>query len=351
MNAQIVADVRVELDESTPGEILLTAYAVNLALDLDLRSYSVMVAHNNALNSTPPTVTNRAGEDLTIFNATPLPNTDPATSGEFPNLLLIGASTAGTDRYNIPMGTDGILFQITYSAPIARAADLGDVLVFETADAPFPNQIIESDGTDDVNYTVSGILPVELVSFEAEKHEKTNALLTWATSQEINSDYFQIEGSENGYDWAVVGKVAAAGYSNSEIEYSFVEQNVATLGQRQSSVKYYRLRIVDLDRTYDFSDVKSVSFDGRESKGEMAMFPNPSKYGVTIEFDNEKTKEGTIQIFDVSGKNMYNVTTSDESFTQHYIDLQKFNISAGTYMVIVNIDGDVAYSDKLIVQE
>jgi hypothetical protein len=356
--AQNVAKINVTFTE-VGSNLVIEGRAVSLTgSEFNAENYNNRILFNSSA------LTFVSYEDLSLLetgNDSPTPGTATAPFNQgggfaYDRFILFGyAASPGGATQPIPATGEGVLiWRLTFTRSAARGAGDADSFVQTTAEAaPFP-VFMQPEGFvagDDRGLDIGGLLPVELVSFEAEKHENTNALLTWATSQEINSDYFQVEGSENGYDWAVVGKVAAAGFSNSEIEYSYVDQNVATLGQREGTVKYYRLRIVDLDRTYDFSDVKSVSFDGRESKSEMAMFPNPSKYGVTIEFDNNKSKEGTIQIFDVTGKNMYNVTTSAESYTQHYIDLQKFNISAGTYMVIVNIDGEIAYSDKLIVQE
>ena len=345
-----VADIRLEM-EDTGGSIVITGYANNPAADLDVKSFNMLIGFKTvSYGGVSTNMTNLGTFSVSVI---------PFALNGFTSMLNISIASSDATRYNIPAGTDGALFSVTFDRLIiARSVPLGDdIIAYATDEAGIPSQILEAenpaDGTNlpETAYTVSGLLPVELTSFEAVKHEKVNSLITWSTSQEINSDYFQVEGSENGADWYALGKVEAAGTSNSEIAYSFVDQDVVRLGQRDGKTMYYRLRMVDLDRTYEFSKIKTVNFDGRESKGEMAMFPNPSKYGVTIEFDNDKAKEGVISIFDVTGKNMYNVVTSNETFTQHHIDLQKFNISAGTYMVIVTIDGSVAYTDKLVVQE
>lgn len=81
----------------------------------------------------------------------------------------------------------------------------------------------------------SSSLPIQLMAFTG-KCTPTGALLSWATSQELNSSYFLIEGS-NDLNFREVGQVKAAGTSGTVLNYSL---NVPAF-------KYYRLSEVDKD--------------------------------------------------------------------------------------------------------
>src|SRR5690606_4565145 len=48
-------------------------------------------------------------------------------------------------------------------------------------------------------------LPVTLVSFDVKK-EGAAAHLTWKTSSEVNSSYFDIEQSRNAREWRTIGR-------------------------------------------------------------------------------------------------------------------------------------------------
>lgn len=87
-------------------------------------------------------------------------------------------------------------------------------------------------------------LPVELVSFSAEKHKNSN-VISWITASEKNNDYFLIEKSLDGENWRPIGKVSGAGNSSEMISYSLKDENVDDV------VNYYRLTQVDFDGKFE----------------------------------------------------------------------------------------------------
>lgn len=84
------------------------------------------------------------------------------------------------------------------------------------------------------------VLPVELSSFEGKKIDDVNVLY-WETLSENNSDYFKVERSANGIEWTEVGKVAAAGSSESTKYYSIVDDRMNPV------INYYRLHQFDMN--------------------------------------------------------------------------------------------------------
>ena len=84
------------------------------------------------------------------------------------------------------------------------------------------------------------VLPVELVSFEGKKLDDRNVLY-WETLSEINSAYFIVERSTNGIDWSEVGKVLAAGTSETSRHYSIIDDRM------NAKINYYRLHQFDIN--------------------------------------------------------------------------------------------------------
>ena len=99
------------------------------------------------------------------------------------------------------------------------------------------------------------ILPVELVSFDAKITKTGKTHLTWATASEHNNEGFEIEKSTDGTRFEKIGFVAGAGNSNQKKEYAFED---ASAFERSVQVVYYRLRQVDHDGAYEYSNIVSV---------------------------------------------------------------------------------------------
>jgi hypothetical protein len=87
-------------------------------------------------------------------------------------------------------------------------------------------------------------LPVELLYFEGVRYPSFNNL-KWATASEQNSSHFDIERSEDGEDWRVVGTKLAAGNSQSLINYTYLDY------YNQDNIVYYRLVQYDIDGKFE----------------------------------------------------------------------------------------------------
>jgi hypothetical protein len=101
------------------------------------------------------------------------------------------------------------------------------------------------------------VLPITLVSFTAEK-SKDNVVLRWITASEINNDYFVIEKSSNGKDFSQMAIVNGAGNSTENLYYSLTDDRPFT------PVSYYRLKQVDYDGTFSYSEIVAVRISGKD---------------------------------------------------------------------------------------
>ncbi|MGG7663545.1 T9SS type A sorting domain-containing protein [Dyadobacter sp. BHUBP1] len=171
-------------------------------------------------------------------------------------------------------------------------------------------------------------LPVTLVSFTATARE--NAVeLNWATSEETNSERFEIQRSTDGKVWKGIGDVQAEGESNVKKNYTFTDHQ-PEVGVGNANL--YRLKMVDKDGTFAFSAIRSVRF---ESKLESSIFPNPVMSELTLKVTSWKQVKA-IRIDNLAGLQVYNSGPVDSG----KVDVSK--LDAGVYILrITHTDGSV----------
>jgi hypothetical protein len=140
------------------------------------------------------------------------------------------------------------------------------------------------------------ILPIELHSFSASL---SNGVVTlqWRTSSENNSDHFQIEKSEDGRGFYLIGKLAAAGQSSLPKEYWFVDRNLLSVKQ------YYRLKFIDKDGSFKYSSIVSITPGGMKGSG-IKIYPTnfTGSQMLVAEIVIAQTQTISLQFFSVDGK-------------------------------------------------
>ncbi|MFI5129463.1 MAG: PQQ-dependent sugar dehydrogenase [Chitinophagales bacterium] len=121
-------------------------------------------------------------------------------------------------------------------------------------------------------------LPVQMISFTGTLNNNA-ALLNWRTSAEVNTANFEIERSIDAANYNKIGTVAASGNTTVAVDYSFTDNDAVTLS---APLVYYRLKIVDRDGNYTYSNVVTISL--ADMPGRITIFPNPAadKTNVTI---------------------------------------------------------------------
>lgn len=109
-------------------------------------------------------------------------------------------------------------------------------------------------------------LPVTLIDFSGAKVENTIAL-KWNTAEETNSDHFDVQRSADGKNWATIGTQKSQGESYAVVHYTFVDKKPA------SGDNFYRLKMVDIDKTFAYSKIIKVGYDVQALNSE--FYPNP----------------------------------------------------------------------------
>lgn len=177
-------------------------------------------------------------------------------------------------------------------------------------------------------------LPLNLVSFNANRSGEKDAYLTWTTANEENTSRFNVQRSFDKNSWTEIGTVGAAGYSVDIRNYELYDANVNN-GRTSRLQVYYRLKMIDQDGQYKFSPIQSVVFNNGSSTkvNEFLVYPNPASDGVQIEWDADNLNQPTsLEFYDVTGKLIHIQKVSDNT-NQEYVDFAHTNIQAGLYLL------------------
>lgn len=114
-------------------------------------------------------------------------------------------------------------------------------------------------------------LPVTLVTFNASRRE-SSSVLTWATTEETNSDRFEIQRSADGKGWYQIGVLASSGESTVLKTYTFEDSAPG------NGLNYYRLKMIDRatgrgDGSFAYSRIQTVDFNDTD---QVHIYPNPA---------------------------------------------------------------------------
>jgi alpha-tubulin suppressor-like RCC1 family protein len=187
-------------------------------------------------------------------------------------------------------------------------------------------------------YLTHSALPVKLVSFDGRAEQNT-VQLSWTTTEEVNANHFEIERSGNAKTWSKIGVKEAAGESASLVKYSFAD--VSPLNGNN----YYRLKMVDKDATFAYSNVISVKASGELSN--IVLYPNP-----TSDILNLKTDEGNpVNLSDVSQVTITDVT-GKVVYKSNGISARGINVKGlanGIYQVKITTKGGGLINRKIVV--
>jgi hypothetical protein len=117
---------------------------------------------------------------------------------------------------------------------------------------------------DNIVVSNTAFLPVELISFSATP--KGNWVhLNWQTASELLNSHFELEKSKDGIIFENIGTIAAKGNEFNGANYQFKAPSA-------TQTVYYRLKQIDLDKTFYYSQI--ISVEGNSSLNN-APYPNP----------------------------------------------------------------------------
>ncbi len=262
-------------------------------------------------------------------------DTDPQ-SGDTHVFTKLTNPTNGTVVFN-PDGTYTYTPTVGYVGP--------DQFTYNKCDDGTPQACEEAT----VYLTVFGLnapLPVELISFNVINND-CKALVTWATASENHADYIQVMRKEGNGSFEAIGRVAAIGNSTIENQYSFVDHHDFKKG-----VQYqYKLKLVDIDGQYAYSEIDNLAFNCSLSNGTISIFPNPATDNLNIIL-SDVAQEGILnfKIYNALGQVVHAskiIKDKEEVYTQT-IDVQ--GLANGVYHLSIVGDNTFNKTEKVLIK-
>jgi hypothetical protein len=169
----------------------------------------------------------------------------------------------------------------------------------------------------------STVLPIKLTSFKGEAQGRNNRL-TWATSSEVNFKEFVVERSADGKSFVAVGSPVSTKGVSTGSNYSFIDFNGA------AGTLYYRLKSVDNDGTFEYSDVIAIKSSLAQTEN-VVIYPNPTTGPLTVQHAAGLEK-ATISLIDLGGKEI-KLLNIEKNSTSTSLDLTE--LKAGVYFIQV----------------
>ena len=184
---------------------------------------------------------------------------------------------------------------------------------------------------DTFSVNVTSVTPVKFSSFTLERGGR-KIEVSWKTVTETSVDHFEIEKSINGKDFTFVNSIITKGNTASGNAYSYADY-INTF----SEILYYRIKSVDLNGTYSYSEVKSINIKPIK---QLSVYPNPVNRGeaINLGFSSLLNDIATINIFDTKG--MLLCTQRKAVVTgENIVGVVTNKITKeGNYLVIVHFD-------------
>lgn len=288
-------------------------------------------------------VNNGASNSLSIINTSTNSVIENIALGVSPEFLIINPSGDKLYVSHILSGDITVISTLTNSIISTISGVCGDVagLGFNAmgtkliATCTFTNQVAIIDPATELptNYIpvgasplgfgdVTGILtPVELTAFEA-RVMGTAVELTWQTASELNNHGFEVERSEDGLNWEMIDFVEGYG-TTQEVQNYRMKDRLPKAG-----INYYRLRQVDYDGAFAYSDIVSlhVSTEGQNPLANISVYPNP----VVNQLHLENAANSRVMVYNALGQKVIENPVNDAI---HGIDFS--DMPSGQYLVNV----------------
>ncbi|MDQ8005877.1 MAG: T9SS type A sorting domain-containing protein [Pedobacter sp.] len=179
-------------------------------------------------------------------------------------------------------------------------------------------------------------LPVNLVSFSG-KVTNSGVSLNWVTASEQNTEKFELERKVGAAEFVKIGEKKAAGDSKTTLSYNYIDNQFVNNG----NVNYYRLKMIDNDGTFKYSNIEAV----KTALSELVVnaFPNPASNVLKVEILQKDLGNTDIALANLAGSVVRKVTV-----TTSVNEIKVADLAKGIYVLSVIKNGKTMSTKKVI---
>ena len=177
----------------------------------------------------------------------------------------------------------------------------------------------------------AGLLAVEWTSLSATA--KADAvLLNWQTASEVDNQGFEVQHSQDAKQWKSLTFVAGKGNSSTAQHYEFLHESP------NSGINYYRLKQVDFNGKYEYSDIVSVVLSTPKQQQLPQAFPNPFQADLSL-----INAQGVLRIYNAAGQQLHQLVISSQQQ-----NLQTSDWPKGVYILKILKDNGQTAAIKVL---
>lgn len=176
-------------------------------------------------------------------------------------------------------------------------------------------------GADEV---ATNPLPITLLSFSGTPTANSN-LLSWTTATELNSNYFEVQRLTNKKEFEAIAKLKANVMSKELNTYQFEDKTY----NKAEPIAYYRLKIVDLNNVFEYSDLIAVKRN-KQASANISLFPNPSTDIINVLISQTDETKVELKIIDIRGKIVYQ---NNQLKSNNIFSIPIENLAPGIYTI------------------
>jgi len=150
--------------------------------------------------------------------------------------------------------------------------------------------------------------------------------LNWETASELNNLGFEVERRTESSEFRTIAFVEGNGTTTEQRSYSYLDRTV------EQGVNYYRLKQVDFDGSYAYSDVVEIDATGPLSFDLAQNYPNPFNPSTNIKYSVPEAGNVKIAVYNLVGEE---VAVLKDGFTQagtFEVTFDASNLSSGVYL-------------------
>ena len=207
------------------------------------------------------------------------------------------------------------------------------------------------NGEQDVYYsyiTAATTVPVELLSFSSSI-VGSNVTLNWSTATELNNHGFEIERSFDKTTWATIGFRQGQGTTSEQQQYSYSDD----LSDIVSSKLYYRLKQIDFNGSYEYSNVVEVEIIPTAFSLEQ-NYPNPFNPSTKISWQSPIGSWQSLKVYDILGNEVTTLVNEYRNAGNYEVEFQStildHQLASGIYYYQLKA-GDYVQTKKMVLMK
>ena len=253
--------------------------------------------------------------------------------------------TNGTQAKNVFWKIDGAV-GITSSSVLKgtiiannNAIDLGTGVDLEGRILSTTGAVTTHSVTVTSNEVCSSTLPVSWLYFRG-KTTPQKVILEWATTNEVNNDYFIIEKSDNGENFIELAKVKSVANGNEgDNFYTLTDELPMTSA-------YYKVSQTDFDGKRKWNENIVVVKSGLNTG--FSVKHHAKENTIFVQTSGAIAGKGSIELFSISGKK---VASQQVRFSKGHNSYQiQHSLNKGIYIIVIRAQNEKIYSSKIMVK-